>query len=205
MVSALITVLYYHIFVFSSFAKDDSQTQAFQEVSSEQLAKSPIKEPYGIIEVMSYGCHYCAANEDNLTEFSRALPQGSTFTAIHIAGDNNGLAVWAPVFATLEAMGVEKTVRESAYNAIITKNIDLTNEKNLDAWLVKNHIDVSKFKKLRYSKAVKDRLNEMTAITEHYNISATPMFIINKRYVVAQDSEFPTFAQRMLKLLKEDK
>lgn len=70
---------------------------------------------------------------------------------------------------------------------------------------MKNNIDVVKFTTLRKSKKVKERLSEMAAITEYYDINATPMFIINQRYVVAQDREFPAFAQRMLELLKEDK
>lgn len=45
----------------------------------------------------------------------------------------------------------------------------------------------------------------MAAITAYYDINATPMFIINKRYVVAQDREFPAFAQRIRELLEEDK
>ncbi|WP_336221753.1 DsbA family protein [Citrobacter amalonaticus] len=204
-ISSLMTVLCYHIFVFNTFAADDSKTQAFREVSAEQVANSPIKEDHSIIEVMSYACHYCAANEENLAEFSQSLPPGITFTSVHITSENNGLAAYAPIFATLEEMGIEKNVRDSAYNAIITRNIDLTDDNVLKKWLIKNNIDVTKFNTLRQSDAVKDRLSEMAAITAHYNINATPVFIINKRYVVAQDSEFPQFAQRMLQLLKEDK
>ncbi|ADF59943.1 Thiol:disulfide interchange protein DsbA [Enterobacter cloacae subsp. cloacae ATCC 13047] len=168
-------------------------------------ANSPIKNDRSIIEVMSYGCHYCAANEENLAEFSRTLPPDSTFTSIHIADEDNGLAAYAPLFATLEAMGIEKQIRDSAYNAIITRNVDLTDEKKLNGWLVKNNIDVVKFNTFRLSKAVKERLSEMAAITAYYDINATPMFIINKRYVVAQDREFPAFAQRIRELLEEDK
>ncbi|CAH5463809.1 Thiol:disulfide interchange protein DsbA, partial [Enterobacter cloacae] len=204
-ISVSITVLFYHIFVFNSFAKDDSATQAFREVSTEKLAKSPIKKEHSIIEVMSYGCHYCAANEENLAELTRKLPPDTTFTSIHIAGEDKGLAAYAPIFATLEAMGIERDVRDSAYNAIITRNVDLTDEKKLNGWLAKNNIDVVKFTTLRKSKKVKERLSEMAAIADYYDINATPMFIINQRYVVAQDREFPAFAQRMLELLKEDK
>lgn len=204
-ISSLMTVLFYHIFIFNTFATDDTQTQAFREVSAEQIANSPIKEDRSIIEVMSYGCHYCAANEDNLAEFSRTLPPGSTFRVIHLASDRTSLAAYAPIFATLEEMGIEKNVRDSAYNAVITRNIDLTNKQALENWLTKNNIDTAKFAAARESNAVKDRIAEMAAITRHYDINATPMFIINKRYVVAQDSDFPQFAQRMLQLLKEDK
>lgn len=203
-ISSLMTVLCYHIFVFNTFATDDSQTQAFREVSSELVASSPIKEERSIVEVMSYGCHYCAANEENLAEFTRALPPGSSFTSIHLASDGSGLAAWAPLFATLEEMGVEKTLRDSAYNAVITRNVDLADDKKLADWLAKNNIDTAKFNTVRQSEAVKKRLSEMAAIADHYTITATPMFIINKRYVVAQDRDFPQFAQRMLQLLKEE-
>ena len=81
----------------------------------------------------------------------------------------------------------------------------MTDEKKLNGWLVKNNIDVVKFNTFRLSKAVKERLSEMAAITAYYDINATPMFIINKRYVVAQDREFPAFAQRIRELLEEDK
>jgi Predicted dithiol-disulfide isomerase involved in polyketide biosynthesis len=204
-ISSLMTVLCYHIFVFKTFAADDGQTQAFREVSAEYVANSPIKEQRSIVEVMSYGCHYCAANEDNLAEFARSLPPGSTFTSIHIAGNDSGLAAWAPIFATLEEMGIEKTVRDSAYNAVITRNVNLADEKTLADWLAENNIDTAKFNALRQSDAVKKRLSEMAAITTHYNINATPIFIINKRYVVAQDRDFPQFAERMLQLLKEER
>ncbi|MGO1238170.1 MAG: thiol:disulfide interchange protein DsbA/DsbL, partial [Hafnia alvei] len=53
--------------------------------------------------------------------------------------------------------------------------------------------------------AVKNRLDEMSAITDFYDITATPIFIINKRFVVAQDSSFPEFSKRMLNLLGKDK
>lgn len=204
-VSSLMTVLCYHIFVFNTFATDETQTQAFREVSAEQIKNSPIKDDNSIIEVMSYGCHYCAANEENLTEFARTLPAGSVFKTIHITSDSNGLAVYAPVFATLEEMGIEENVRDSAYNAIITRNLNLADEPTLLEWLVKNNIDVKHFQATRQSDAVKARLAEMADITRHYAITATPMFIINKRYVVAQDRDFPEFAQRMQQLLTGEK
>ncbi|CAO98060.1 Thiol:disulfide interchange protein DsbA [Erwinia tasmaniensis Et1/99] len=202
--SSLITVLYYHLFVFNTFAGDNSQTQSLREVSREQVVSSPIKEDHSIIEVMSYGCHYCAANEEDLAKFSRSLPAGSVFKTIHIAGGGSGLAAYAPIFATLTEMGVEEQYRDSAYNAIIARNIDLNNENALVSWLKKNDIDVEKYQSVRQSDAVKQRIDDMADITRHYAINATPMFIINKRYVVAQDRDFPEFAQRMQKLLKKD-
>lgn len=204
-VSSLITVLCYHLFVFNTFSSDDTQTQALREVSREKVINSPIKEARSIIEVMSYGCHYCAANEENIAEFAQSLPQDSTFKIMHIASDSSGLAAYASVFATLTEMGIEEKYRDSAYNAIITRNINLADENALENWLTKNSIDPGAYKTARQSEAVKKRLNEMADITQHYDVNATPVFIINKRYIVAQDRDFPEFARRMKQLLNEDK
>ena len=45
----------------------------------------------------------------------------------------------------------------------------------------------------------------MAEVTRHYAIRSTPIFIINRRYVVAQDRDFPAFADLMRQLLSEDK
>ncbi|MEB4673587.1 DsbA family protein [Enterobacteriaceae bacterium G50] len=203
--SSLMTVLCYHLFVFNTFKSDDNQTLPFREISAAQVANSPITEENSIIEVMSYGCHYCAANEENLSNFAKDLPTGYEFKSIHIADDDNGLAAFASVFATLEEMGIEEKMRDSAYNAVITRGINISNEKALEDWLKKNNISVSDYKHAHDSNAVKQRLQKMAEITKFYNINATPMFIINKRYVVAQDRDFPEFAQRMMQLLEKDK
>ncbi|WP_421355670.1 DsbA family protein [Pseudocitrobacter faecalis] len=204
-ISSLMTVLCYHLFVFNTFKSDDNQTLPFREISAAQVADSPITEENSIIEVMSYGCHYCAANEENLSNFAKGLPAGYKFKSIHIADDSNGLAAFASVFATLEEMGIEEKMRDSAYNAVITRGINISNEKALKDWLKKNNISLSDYKHANDSTAVKQRLQEMAEITKFYNINATPMFIINKRYVVAQDRDFPEFAQRMMQLLEKDK
>lgn len=204
-VSSLMTVLCYHLFVFNTFKSDDNQTLPFRDIGVEQVIDSPIKEKNSIIEVMSYGCHYCAANEENLANFAKSLPSEYKLKSIHIADDANGLAAYASVFATFEEMGIEDKMRDSAYNAVITRGINLSDEKALEAWLIKNNISVTDYKHARHSAAVKQRIDEMASITRFYKINATPMFIINKRYIVAQDRDFPEFAQRMMQLLEKDK
>jgi thiol:disulfide interchange protein DsbA len=100
---------------------------------------------------MSYGCHYCASNEEEIEKFAATLPADSTFEVIHITGENNGLAVFAPVFATLEVMGIERQTRDQAFNAVMTRGINLADEEALNGWLKKNSIDVDKYHQLRQS------------------------------------------------------
>lgn len=204
-VSSLITVLYYHLFIFDTFSTEGGNTQNYKKIITEEVINSPIQKDNSIIEVISYGCHYCAANEDDVSEISHSLPSGSTFEKIHIVDSTSALASYAPIFATLTEMGIEDKYRDNAYNAVIARNINLTDEKKLITWLEKNNINVSEYKSVSQSEAVKKRLAYMAAVTKYYDIKATPMFIINKRYVVAQDRDFPEFAEYILELFKEGK
>ncbi len=204
-VSSLSTVMCYHFFVLKDASNNDGDISAFRELSSKAVLNSPINEGNSIVEVISYGCHYCAINDENVMSLTRELPRGSVFKTIHIMDGNSGLSAYAPIFATLEYMGYEEKFRDKAYNAIITHGIDLSDERLLEKWLEKNGINIEQYKKARESKSVKSRINYMAAITKYYGINATPVFIINKRYVMAQDRDFPEFAERMKQLLKEDK
>lgn len=204
--SSLITVLFYHIFVFKTFSNDDNQNSSFFEFSTEQVLLSPIKEDNSIIEVLSYGCHYCAINDENISKFVKTLPENATFKVIHLTITNGeGLAAYAPIFATLEEMGIEFKLRSSLYDSVINKKIELAKKDILENWLKQNDINVTEYLKISQSQAVQERLKYMADITKYYQITGTPAFIINKRYVVYQDRDFPEFADYMIELLDKSK
>lgn len=205
LISSLITVLCYHIFIFNTFSLDSSETSALREMDPVIVASSPIKHDSSIIEVMSYGCHYCSSNEEEIEKFAATLPAESTFEVIHITAERNALAIYAPVFATLEAMGLERQMRDQVFNAVMIRGVNLADDEALNGWLKKNNIDVAKYHQLRQSKAVAERLEYMAEITERYEINATPLFIVNKKYVVAKDRQFPEFADYLRQLLTQDK
>ncbi|WP_075181473.1 DsbA family protein [Pantoea sp. 1.19] len=200
-VSSLATILCYHLFVFNTFSDANSPSATFRELNDAEVKNSPISEDNTIIEVLSLGCHYCAVNADKLQDFARTLPANARFQVIHLTQDGRGLSAWAPLFATLEVMGIEERFRDSAWHAIITRSSDLNDPQTLQRWLADHHIDEAAFQQARHSDAVRARLQYMADVTRFYRIDATPMFIINKRYVVAQDSDFAAFAARMRQLL----
>lgn len=203
-VSSLMTVLFYHIFVFNTFSNNSAEDASFIEFNTEQVLLSPIKENNSIIEVLSYGCHYCSVIHNNMNQFEKSLPEDVTFKAIHLTMNNGvGLAAYAPIFATLEEMGVESQLRQNLYNAVINDKLDLANKDVLNSWLKQNEIDVERYIQVSQSQSIQERLNNMAQITQYYQITGTPAFIINKRYVVYQDRDFPEFTAYLLELLEK--
>lgn len=201
LISSLITTAYFHYFVLNQ----DTQETLFS-VSSSDVENSPIKDDKSIIEIFSYGCHYCAINEENVAQLESRMPEGTRFIRLHISSDKtSGLGRFAPMFATLSVMGIESQHRASAYKAVLEDNINFSDNSKLEAWLKANGIDVAKYQQVRQSAEVKELVAYMTAVTAHYKVDATPTFIVGKKWIALQDREFPAFSDHLLSLLEHDK
>ncbi|HGN1705144.1 TPA: DsbA family protein [Providencia rettgeri] len=205
LISTLMTVLYYQVFVFESFKNNNESQQSFFEFSEEKVLLSPIKEDNSIIEVMSYGCYYCGLNNDAIMTFANQLPEGENFSAIHLAKKYTPLAAYSPIFATLEEMNLESGLRADIFNAVLNENIDLKNKDELLKWLKQHNVDTEKYLEISQTPAISEKLEYMESIADYYNITATPAFIINKKYVVYQDRDFPEFTKYMAELLAQSK
>lgn len=200
-VSSLMTTAYFHYFVLNT--NDEQQSLvAFDNIDANN---SPIKEDNTIIELFSYGCHYCALNEENLDKLEARMPAGSKLIRLHINNEQmKGLASFSSLFATLTVMGIEPQHRQSAYDAIIRDKIDLSNPKNRDGWLREQGIEPAEYVRISQTQQVKTLLSYMTEVSRYYNIDATPSFIVNRKWLALQEREFPEFADHLLSLLQHD-
>ncbi|MCS3421590.1 thiol:disulfide interchange protein DsbA [Rahnella sp. BIGb0603] len=205
-ISALITTAWFHYFVLNQNSDSPEEQQVLTSLSAGKLSKSPIQDGQDIIEIFSYGCHFCALNEKNIEALEKRMPEGKKLVRLHFSLDNQGgLARFAPVFATLQVMGIEEAHRESAYEAVLKNKIDLGDAEKRTAWLQENKISVDEYNKVSQTPEVKELLDYMTKVTQYYDINATPVFIVNKKWVAIQDREFPAFSDNLLSLLEHDK
>ncbi|MDC7861924.1 DsbA family protein [Pantoea ananatis] len=203
-VSALITTAWFRTFVLNQ--SSGAEQQVLTSLSSEKLNKTPIADGDDIIEIFSYGCHYCEINEKNVEALEKRMPAGKKLVRVHLSLDSQvGLARYAPVFATLEEMGIEETYRQSAYDAVMKDKTDLGDPTMRDAWLKANQIDLAEYHKVSQSAEVKTRLDYMTRVSQYYDINATPTFIVAKKWVAIQDRDFPAFSDKLLSILATGK
>ncbi|WP_432413423.1 DsbA family protein [Pantoea allii] len=203
-ISAVITTAWFHIFVLNQTSS--AEQQVLTSLSTDKLDKSPIADGDDIIEIFSYGCHYCEINEKNVDELEKRMPAGKKLVRLHLSLDSQaGLARYAPVFATLEVMGIEEAHRQSAYDAVMKDKIDLSDATQRDAWLEKNKINVAEYHKVSQSDDVKARLDYMTRVSQYYDINATPTFIVAKKWMAIQDRDFPAFSDKLLSILETGK
>ena len=202
-ISALITTAYFHVFVLNK--NEQTPQNLLISIGADEVTNSVIKEGQDIVEIISYGCHYCASNEGNIQQLEKRLSAGKKLVRLHISyDDHSGLGRYAPVFSTLEAMGIEAKYRNSAYQAVNKEGIDLGDTAQLNLWLKSNKINHAEYNKMRQSPAVKEKLEYMAKVTREYNISVTPTFIVAKKWVAIQDRPFPDFSDQLLSLLNTD-
>ena len=200
-ISALITTAWFQNFVLNQ--KNDSSQNSLVSLSAKEVDASPIGAGEDIIEIFSYGCHFCERNEKNVDALEKRMPAGTKLVRLHYSLDTqNGLARFAPVFATLQVMGIEETYRQSAYDAVIKKKIDLGDPDKRTAWLEDNKINIDEYNKVSQSEKVKNLLDYMTRVTKYYNVNATPAYIVDKKWVALQDTDFPSFADKLISMLE---
>jgi thiol:disulfide interchange protein DsbA len=204
-ISAVITTAYIRYSVLAQPHETDAP-QTLTEFNDAQVKNSPIEDENSIVEVFSYGCHYCASNEENVAKLEARMPPGSKFIRVHLDTPQlSGLGSYAPLFVTLSVMGLEGQYRQKAYNAVINDRINLADPSERDKWLQANNIDLDAYRAASKSQAAKDLSAYMQKISSYYKINATPSFIVKKKWVAQQDSDFSTFADNLLSMLKNNK
>ncbi|MRT04117.1 DsbA family protein [Ewingella americana] len=202
-ISAFVTTAYFHAFVLNK--NEQNPQELLTSVSTDKVTNSIIADGQDIIEFLSYGCHYCASNEENVEKLEKRLPAGKKLVRLHVSyEDQGGLGRYAAVFATLDAMGIEARYRDSAYRAVNKDDIDLGDATQLNGWLKSNNIDTEEYNTVRQSAAVEQKLAYMTQVTRDYKVNATPVFIVSKKWIALQDREFPEFSDQLLSLLNND-
>ncbi|WP_380183024.1 thioredoxin domain-containing protein [Kalamiella sp. sgz302252] len=201
-ISSLITTAYFHHFVLRPLP----EYEALISLSEGMVKKSPIKEDNTIIEIFSYGCHYCSANEENVNKLAEQMPAGTRLVRLHFNSKSGaGLASFSSLFSTLTVMGVEPQYRQKMYDAVLKEHLDLSQAEVRDGWLKQQGIDPEIYAQVSQSSQVQELQNYLTEVSSYYQIQATPSFIVNKKWLATQEGEFSDFTQQLLSLLQHDK
>jgi thiol:disulfide interchange protein DsbA len=203
-ISAILTSLIIEKYIISNTQKSD-QFAPITEMSADIVATSPVHDGNDVIEVLSYACHYCAAGEEAFAKIKTQLPPHRNMVQLHLSNDSF-LGQYAPIFATLHTMNLEAKMRDKAYFSVITQQKDISTKENLKAWLHNNNINLVDYEKARNDPRTSDLQLYMKKVTQHYQLTATPAFIVAKRWIVYQDGNADALSETINQLLaKADK
>lgn len=197
--SAVVTTFYIFHVVLST-----PDIEVLRRVDNDTTAQMELTSSKSIIEVFSYGCHYCQKAEPDLLAFEKTLPASAKLIRVHI-GQSDGLGRYAPLYATLTVMGLESKLRQAAFKAVLEDNLDLSDVTVRNQWLARQGVDVAAYEKAEKSARTQSLLALSQQVTDLYAIQATPTYIVGKNWVVLTDRAWPAMGEQLKSLLLANK
>lgn len=138
-----------------------------------------------VLEFFGYGCIHCANLEPALEAWSKKLPSDVKFKRVPAGFGSSGVDD-LPIFHTLEAMGQLDRLHKKIFEAIFNDKVMIAHKPTMLKWLEKNGVDPAQFESIEKSFSVQSKIMRGRGLAAQYKITATPMVVVNGRYIVQQ-------------------
>jgi len=136
-----------------------------------------------VLEFFFYGCSHCFHLHPELTSWERKMPKDVELILVPTVFNRN----WEPMAYTyyaLEALGKQRDLHHELYDAWNVKNIDLSDEGKITAFVAQHGVDRNKFSEAYRSFGVGSKVTRSKQLTQSYRISGTPTLIVDGKYLI---------------------
>jgi len=141
-----------------------------------------------VLEFFAYGCIHCANLEPRLVEWIGRQPADVKVKRVPAAFAVRGIDS-APIFYTLEAMGLQEKLHQKLFDAANLENVMLGNAATLNKWLEKQGVDPKKYEEMQRSFSVQNKINRARRMSGDYKVQSTPAVAVNGRFLLEGGSE----------------
>lgn len=168
--------------------KEYQRVQAQTQVASNQVT-----------EFFSYGCHYCYQLEPALEAWVANKGKRIQFSRIPVVF-NPSWKNYAKAYYTVKALGLSPKLTPNLFKAIQKQNQNLSTDKAMIDFFVKNGVDEATAKSAFSSSPTMDRLlkNGMQQM-QTYKISGVPAIVVGGKYKT--DLAMAKTPERLFKIL----
>ena len=134
-----------------------------------------------VIEFFMYTCPHCEHLDPAVQEWRKKPPDNVKFH--HMPAMFGGVAnLHAKTFFALEVMGEADRVHSAFFDAIHKQKKRLRTQKEIEAFLAGQGVDVEKFREAFNSFTVQTKANRAAALMRRYGIRAVPAMVVDGRY-----------------------
>ncbi len=134
-----------------------------------------------VIEFFMYTCPHCEHLDPAVQEWRKKLPDNVKFH--HMPAMFGGVAnLHAKAFFALEVIGEADRVHSAFFDAIHKQKKRLRTQKEIEAFLAGQGVDVKKFREAFDSFTVQTKANRAAALMRRYGIRAVPTLVVDGRY-----------------------
>jgi protein dithiol oxidoreductase (disulfide-forming) len=134
-----------------------------------------------VLEFFAYGCPHCAALEPKLEAWAKKLPPDVKIKRVPGAAPIRGIDS-APIFYTLEAMGLQEKLQQKIFDAANVQNVILGNPATLNSWLEKQGVDLTKYAEVQKSFSIQNKIARAKKMSSDYQIDSVPTVVVNGRF-----------------------
>jgi len=165
-----------------------AQAQPYQEGTQYVRLEPPRPMSSGskveVIEFFYYGCPVCYEAEPLVVRWLSQKDGEVQFVRVP-AVPNERWAGFARTYYALEAIGELARLNWPLYDNHHFDGRRLDEEANLLKWLAGNGVDAQRFRELRDSPAVAEKVAAAQKMLEDYGIKRVPSFVVGGRYVTS--------------------
>jgi thiol:disulfide interchange protein DsbA len=136
-----------------------------------------------VLEFFFYGCSHCFHLHPELSAWEKKMPKDVDLVFVPTIF-NAGWEPMAFTYYALEVLGKNHQLHNDLYDAWNVKNIDLSDESKIAAYLGKFGIDSKKFGDAYHSFGVQSKIMRSKQLTQAYNIRGTPTLIVDGKYLI---------------------
>ena len=136
-----------------------------------------------VLEFFFYGCSHCFHLHPDLTAWEKKMPKDVELVLVPTVFNAN----WEPMAYTyyaLEVLGQNHKLHDDLYEAWNIKNIDLSDESKIAAFVATHGVDSKKFSEAYHSFSVQSKVTRSKQLTQSYRISGTPTIIVDGKYLI---------------------
>jgi protein dithiol oxidoreductase (disulfide-forming) len=136
-----------------------------------------------VLEFFFYGCSHCFHLHPELTAWEKKMPKDVDLVLVPTIFNPS----WEPMAYTyyaLEVMGQNQKLHNDLFDAWNVKNIDLSNESKITAFVGQFGVDSKKFGDAYHSFGVQSKIMRSKQLTQAYRISGTPTMIVDGKYLI---------------------
>ncbi len=138
-----------------------------------------------VLEFFGYGCIHCANLEPPLETWAKKLPADVKFKRVPSGFGQMGIDDIA-LFHTLEAMGQIDRLHKKIFEAAHNERVMLGHKPTLLKWLEKQGVDPAQYESVERSFSVQSKIMRGRGLAAQYKITATPMIVVNGRFLTQQ-------------------
>lgn len=136
-----------------------------------------------VLEFFFYGCSHCFHLHPELTAWEKKMPKDVDLVLVPTIF-NTGWEPMAYTYYALEALGQNRKLHNDLYDAWNVKNIDLSDESKIAAFVSQHGVDGKKFSDAYHSFGVQSKVTRSKQLTQTYGIRGTPTLIVDGKYLI---------------------